>query len=214
MRPTRTLPSNYQFCYALSPEKNRMAQVLLALVALGAFFVGWQFIRWVFPPHFLYSHSGSPLIDRWGILIAAATMIVLHENVHALVVWRYTGSWPSYGVSPLGFYVRADGWFFSRGAMIVISAAPLVSLTVLGVLLLVILPPVLASLPIWFMLLNAAGSVNDVAVAVWVFFQPDSALIHNSGRAMEIYRAGMEGCGEMGYRDRIRMQLEKALGKT
>ena len=213
MQSTRKLPSNYQFCYALSPGKNWMAQILLALLALSVFFAGWQIIRWLFPPHFLFPRSGILLIDRWGILLAATALIVLHENVHALVIWRSTGSWPAYGMTPLGFYVNAEDWYFSRRTMITISAAPLVSLTVLGVLLLVILPPTLASLPVWLMLVNAAGSVNDAAVAAWVFFQPDSAVIHNNGRSMEVYRTEREDCGPSGTRERIRMLLEKAFVK-
>jgi hypothetical protein len=214
MQSLRTLPAGYSFCYALAPGKNWAAQALLALVAVAAFFTGWQIIRWVLPLRFLFAHSGIALIDRWGILLAAAVMIVLHENVHALVIWRFTGSWPTYGMSPLGVYVRADGWYFTRGAMIAISAAPLVALTVIGVLVMAIISPALASLTVWFILLNAAGSVNDAAVAAWVFFQPDTALIHNNGRAMAIYRAGPEDCDRSSRRDRIRVLLEKALVKT
>ncbi len=213
MQPTRALPPNYQFCYALSPGKNWVPQILLVLLALGVFSVGWQVVYRAFPLHFLFPSSGIPLIDRWGILLAAGTMIVLHENIHALVIWRSSGSWPAYGITPLGFYVNAEGWYFSRRTMIAISAAPLVSLTVLGVLMLLILPPTLASLPLWLMLVNAAGSVNDAAVAAWVFFQPDSAVIHNNGRSMEVYRTEKEDCGPSGTRERIRMLLEKAFVK-
>ena len=93
--------------------------------------------------------------------------------------------------------------------MIAISIAPFLILTLLGFLLLVILPTAFARLSVWLILLNGVGSINDVAVTTWIFFQPDSALIQNDGREIRIYRAQGGVNLTMKLRDRIRIFLER-----
>ena len=209
MKPTCRTPNTYQYCYKLSPDQNRSAQLFLILVALGAFFIAWQLIRWLSPALLRPVSSGIILIDRYGILVVGVAMILLHENIHALVAWRYTNHWPSYGVTPLGIYVNTAEWLFPRSMMIAISVAPFLILTLLGFLLLVMLPIAFTRLSVWFILLNGVGSINDVAVATWIFFQPASALIQNDGREIRIYRAIGEDNLTLKLRDRIRVFLER-----
>jgi len=209
MKPTCRVPITYRYCYTLSPGQNRLAQLFLILIAFGAFFIAWQLIRWLSPALLRPVSSGIILIDRYGILVVVVAMILLHENIHALVAWRYTNHWPSYGVTPLGIYVNTAEWLFPRSMMIAISVAPFLILTVLGFLLLVMLPTAFARLSVWFILLNGVGSINDVAVATWIFFQPDSSLFQNDGREIRIYRAEGEGNLTLKLRDRIRVFLER-----
>jgi hypothetical protein len=209
MKPTCRIPITYQYCYTLSPGQNRFAQLFLILIAFGAFFIAWQLIRWLSPALLRPVSSGIILIDRFGILVVVVAMILMHENIHALVVWRCTNHWPSYGVTPLGIYVNTAEWYFPRSMMIAISIAPFLILTLLGFLLLVMLPAAFTRLSVWFILLNGVGSINDVAVTTWIFFQPDSALIQNDGREIRIYRAEGGVNLTLKLRDRIRVFLER-----
>jgi hypothetical protein len=201
------MPSTYQHCYTISPGQNRLAQLLIILAAFGAFFIAWQLIQWFSPALLRPVSGGIVLIDRYGILIVVVAMIFFHENIHALVAWRFTNHWPSYGVAPLGIYINTAGWYFPRSIMIAISIAPFLLLTLLGFLLLVILPSAFLHLAVWFLLLNGVGSINDMAVTTWILFQPDSALIQNNGREISIYRAE-EVDLTLTLRDRIRLFLE------
>jgi hypothetical protein len=213
MKPVRTIPSAYQYGYTLSPGHNRLAQLLLILAAFGAFLIIWPLLHWLSPALLMPVPSGILLIDRYGIWIVVATMILFHENIHALVAWRYTGHWPSYGITPLGIYINTAGWYFPRSSMIAISIAPFLFLTLLGILMIVILPTAFTRLSVWFILLNGVGSINDGAVAAWVYFQPDTALIQNTGREIRIYRAEAAVSPASKRRDRIRVFLEKVWTK-
>jgi hypothetical protein len=209
MQPTIRLPITHQYRYTLSAGKNRVAQLVLILAALSALVIAWQLIRWVFPALWRPVSSGIFLIDRYGLLVVVIGMVLLHENMHALVAWRFTHHWPAYGVTPLGIYINTAEWYFPRSVMISISIAPFLLLTLLGFLFLVTLPAVFTRLLVWFILLNGAGSINDVAVAAWVFFQPDSTLIQNDGLSIRIYRVEGKGEPSLSLRDRIREFLEK-----
>jgi hypothetical protein len=209
MKPTCRIPITYQYCYTLSPGQNRLAQLFLILIAFGAFFIAWQLIRWLSPALLRPVSSGIILIDRFGIIVVVVAMILMHENIHALVAWRCTNHWPSYGVTPLGIYVNTAEWYFPRSMMIAISIAPFLILTLLGFLLLAMLPAAFTRLFVWFILLNGVGSINDVAVTAWIFFQPDSALIQNDGREIRIYRAEGGVNLTLKLRDRIRVFLER-----
>jgi hypothetical protein len=209
MKPSCKIPMSYQYCYTLSPGQNRLAQLFMILIAFGAFFIAWQLIEWLSPTLLRPISSGFVLIDRYGIWMVVIAIILLHENIHALVAWMFTNHWPAYGITPLGVFINTAKWYFPRSIMIAISIAPFLSLTLLGCLLLVMLPSVFARLFVWFILFNGVGSINDVAVSTWIFFQPDSALIQNNGREIRIYRVKGETQLASNLRDRIRVALEK-----
>jgi hypothetical protein len=213
MKPTGTMPATYQYCYTLSPGQNRLAQLFLMVIAFGAFFIAWQLIRWLSPALLRPVSTGVVLIDRYGLWMIVIAMLLLHENTHALFAWRFTNHWPSYGVSPLGVFINCASWYFPRSIMIAISIAPFLLLSLLGFLFLVLLPAAFAHLLVWFVLFNSVGSINDVAVAAWVFFQPDSALIQNNGRELKIYRVAGEVNPTLQLRDRIRVFLERVWTK-
>jgi hypothetical protein len=97
--------------------------------------------------------------------------------------------------------------------MLVIALLPFILLTLLGMAAIWLLPAAFTRAGVWFVLLNAAGSVNDLALAAWVFFQPDSALVHNGGRDAAIYRADKVDPSWPALRDRVRVVLERTLVK-
>lgn len=99
MDPTQTLPPSYTHCYTLDSSQHKVLQVILACIGLGAFFLGWRILNFVSPVLMNLLKLGR---DRSQLILFAAAivvMILLHEAIHALALWAFTRSVPSFGVT-------------------------------------------------------------------------------------------------------------------
>ena len=189
MNPTQTLPESYRHCYTLDSSQHKVLQVILACVGLGAFFLGWQILNFASPALMNLLKLGR---DRSQLVLFAATivvMILLHEAIHALALWFFTRSFPSFGITRMGsVYVNASNWYLPRIPALVMALSPLLALSTIGAVLSGFASGLWLKMLLWAILLNMIGAINDLAVAVWVFFQPATVLIKNSGLALSIYR--------------------------
>jgi hypothetical protein len=64
------------------------------------------------------------------------------------------------------------GWYFPRNQYILIGISPLIVITLIGILLLVILPISTLNLVLIGLVLNASGAVGDLFVVVWLLTKP------------------------------------------
>lgn len=104
---------------------------------------------------------------------------VVHELVHA-TVYRLLGYDVSYGVAPSvgGFYVAAVGQFQTRRANLLVALAPLALLTPLGLLGMAGGGPVVQALTYLGLVLNTAGAVGDIYLAVRLLRVPPGTLMY------------------------------------
>lgn len=216
MNPTQILPESYRHCYTLDSSQHKIAQALLMCVGLGAFFLGWQLLGSISPALMTLLKLGRDRLQLVLFLMTIIIMILLHEAIHALALWFFTRSFPSFGVTHMGsVYVDASNWYLPRTPMFLMLVAPLLVLSMLGILLLCLASPgIFFKMLIWAILLNAIGAVNDLAVAAWVFFQPATVLIKNSGLALSIYRIPDDQSQKTDIKARIRGFMERRLIKS
>ena len=214
MKPTQTLPESYLHCYTLDSNQHKILQGMLILVGFVGFLLGWQGIKFLSP-----DSIGILKLERdsFHLFIFFATiiiMIVLHESVHGLVLWKFTKKFPPFGINFMGsIYVNASGWYLPRLHMLVMSLSPFLLLSMVGIIFLSFTSGEFFRMMLWAVLLNAVGSINDLAVAGWLFFQPDTALIENSGQALAIYRASDEQSKRLGAKEKVRVFMERYLAK-
>ena len=97
---------------------------------------------------------------------------------------------PKFGFKGLYAYAAAPGWYFPRGQYLVIGLSPLVVLSVLGVLLMPIVPANLMLSLIAFVVMNATGAVGDIAVCTWLLFKPANLYTTDIGDIIDIYVPG------------------------
>jgi hypothetical protein len=126
----------------------------------------------------------------WIISLAAATliMIVLHEAVHGIFFWLFSGRFPQFGFK--GYYAYAampPGVYLQRDRYILTGIAPAVLLTLGGLAMLPVLPAWTLPTLLFFLAGNASGSVGDVLVVVWLLSKPPGVLIEDNGAVMVLY---------------------------
>lgn len=128
--------------------------MILALLPLVAWARLWQPVGAV---------DMSAIQTILGLVMVGLT-VVLHELLHGLALRCY-GAKPTYGVLWKGmmFYATAAGHAFARNAYVVIALAPLIGLSMLGIVLLMLPQP--GWLAIWVILctaFNAGSAVGDL----------------------------------------------------
>jgi hypothetical protein len=212
MKPTQTLPETYLRCYTLDSRQHKAAQVLLIFLALAGFLLCWQVIKLVSPASINSLKLGKDHL--FTFFAAVIIMIVLHECIHGLTLWISTRKFPPFGISLTGsVYVNAAGWFLPRLHMLIMLLSPFLLLSMIGIIFLSFSSGEFFRTTLWIVILNAAGSINDLAVAGWLFFQPDTALIENTGQALTIYRQGEEQSARLGAKEKIREFMERYVAK-
>jgi hypothetical protein len=214
MKPTQILPESYLHCYTLDSRQHKAAQVTLILVGFVGFFFCWQAIKFVSPDSIDALKLEKDPFHLFIFLVTIIIMIVLHESMHGLVLWKFTKKFPPFGMNFMGsIYVNASGWYLPRLHMLIMSLSPFLLLSMIGIMFLSFASGEFFRMTLWVVLLNAVGSINDLAVAGWLFFQPDTALIENSGQALAIYRASNEQPKKSGAKEKMRAIMERYLVK-
>ncbi len=121
------------------------------------------------------------------LLLVIAIMIILHEALHGLFFWIFTGERPIFAIRLSYAYAAAPGCFLPRGRYTVVGLAPLVILTAAGLLLIPFIPPALLFYLILFTALNFAGAVGDLWVVGWLLRRNPAALVQDFGDRIEVY---------------------------
>jgi hypothetical protein len=197
MKPVQSLPDGYTLKQSLDLSANTRALFGLNLAGVALFFLfGWLFsalaVR-IRPD----AVSIFPVIEIGGllsilalvlaILALQAVMVVLHEGLHGIFFYTFTRARPKFAFKGLYAYAALPGWYFPRREYLVICLAPLVGITLLGFLLIAVIPPAWIPAVLVVMTLNAAGSVGDMAVAAWLIRAPAGCLANDQGDAFNLY---------------------------
>ncbi len=197
MRPTRDLPPNYHPQVTLDLTRNPRLLLWLNVIGFGLLVASaGLFLRMVFwlRPHeaaaglaFAISGLGDGLKTIVVLVLAVGAMIGLHEGTHGLFFWLFSGARPVFTFK--GYYASAavPGWYIPRNPYLVVSLAPLVLITLLGIVLLAILPPAWFPALLLVMVLNTSGAVGDLLVAFWLLKVPADTLAYDQGDSITLY---------------------------
>jgi hypothetical protein len=175
----------------LEPEQLRpLALLSLEMLVVG----GIVFVALNLAAYYWQQHTLHFSVTFWGIVLWVICNIVsyivvlpLHELIHGLA-FLFWGGKPYFGAKlPLALYCGAKDQLFWRNHYLVVGLAPLVVITLAG-LLLTLFAPVLASYLLFATVGNVAGAAGDVMVAVRLWRQERRLLVEDTEAG---YRAWM-----------------------
>lgn len=130
----------------------------------------------------------SPFFSILFIIIAVVFVLFLHEMIHAAVFFLKKNQKPRIGMKGLVIYAKASRYFINRNAMIINRLAPFFIITLLGFILIELLP--VTALPWVFMptLVNAAASGGDFMIIMWMMGHTRRTLYKDEGDIITAYR--------------------------
>ncbi len=130
---------------------------------------------------------GQATLNLVAFLVVMGVMLLVHEGFHGLFFWIFSRSRPVFAFKIYYASASAPGWYFPRWQYILVGLAPLLFITLIGILCLAWLPAPLI-LPTWLILVfNTSGAVGDLWVVGNLLRFPASAYILDSGDASEFF---------------------------
>ncbi len=167
----------------LEPEQLRpLAQLSITMLGIGViFFVLLDQAAYSWRTHIFLPHVTAGGIILWlGINIVSYVLILpIHEIIHGLV-FAFWGGKPHFGAKlPFALYCGAKQQLFRRNHYLIIGLAPLVVITLAGILFTLLAP----SLAVYTLLAtagNISGAAGDVLVAQRVLRLPRHVLIEDT----------------------------------
>ena len=195
MNPTKTLSETYLLAWAVDMKKDTRLNWALQFIGMLWFvlagWVLWEVIA-ILRPDFLTQQINFTLGFLVGVLMVIFVTLLLHELVHGLFFWLFTRERPAFGVGPGYAYAAAPAWYFPKREYLVIGLSPLLVLTVLGLLMIAVIPPAWLWIAFLAVVFNAGGAVGDLYICLRILGETGEICIRDSGDAFEIYRLRME----------------------
>ncbi len=167
----------------LDPGQLRpLAQLSVLMLGVGSiFFVLLNQASYSWRTHIFLPHVTAGSIAIWaGINILSYIVILpIHEAIHGLV-FAFWGGKPHFGAKlPFALYCGAKGQLFRRNHYLVVGLAPLVVITMAGILF-TLLSPGLAAYTLLATAGNISGAAGDVLVAQRILRLPKHSLIEDT----------------------------------
>jgi hypothetical protein len=186
----KELPPFYHQIGDIDLSKDTKLLFWLNIVGLILFICfGWLFWRFTIfqRPDFNNTHHPINFLIIVGIIIITLFVFIFHEILHGCFFWIFTQSRPKFGFKGAYAYAAAPEWYIHRNAYLVIGIAPLLLITLIGLILIPVIPNFYLIILIYALTLNASGSVGDIAVCLWLLRHPSSTLIQDYGDEIKIF---------------------------
>lgn len=201
MNALKSLPENYRLSANFSIKDTGM---LLKMNIAGFFLLilfGWLFISagLTLRPE----DAGTFLVVKWTgveglwsvaiVLVLIFATIVLHEAVHGLGFMLLAKVRPIFAFRGVYAYAAAPGYYIPRNPYLVIALAPLVVISLVGVVLMTFVPPLWITPLVLVCVVNSSGAVGDLWVAWLLLRHPPEAFAQDRGDEIEIYAPAGHG---------------------
>jgi hypothetical protein len=195
MTSTKNLPEYYVLRQEINLQKDQALLIKLNLWGLAALpLVGYILLRAGVAFHPEFQSIFEVLTPRLPIftlilslVLGMTSITVLHELVHGVCFWVITRRLPKFGFRGAYAFAAAPDWYIRRDAYVLVGAAPLVILSIIGLICIPIIPSQFMLPWLFCLLANASGSVGDVYILADLRQMPATALIQDQGDRISIY---------------------------
>ena len=180
MKPTQLIPPNYQPAGKFD-LKNIKQVILINFVGLFMLVLTIMFFTWLLSQirpesgnlfSFEVSSLSMLVISFAKIIFTFLFVLILHEGFHAFFFWFFSKQKPIIGFKGFYAYASMPGWYFPRNQYLLIVIAPLIFITLIGILLFAIMPAATLNLVLVALIINATGAAGDIPVAIWLLTKP------------------------------------------
>ena len=193
MKSLRLAEAKFESFEEIDFEKNKKLSIIINVASLPLFFLFFLLFNYIaivmgINPgtdilFYLRKLSGDNSIY---FLIIIGINLVLHEAIHGIFLYAYTGSMPKIGFKVVYGYAGAPDWYIKKNLFYIISLSPFVLMTVAGFILMLLVPLSLHAPIFMAITLNAAGSLGDLWVCYRLLKVPRNAYVNDTGLCARI----------------------------
>lgn len=137
---------------------------------------------------FYYFILFSGLSNGFLFLFLAILFIFLslHELVHGLFFYIFTGAKPVFGFKNLSAYAGTPDYYISKNNYLIACLSPFVILTLAGSILFFLSSGAFATIMFIIVSAHAAGCVGDFWLAIKLINKPNNTYINDDGMVIKI----------------------------
>ena len=220
MKATQTLPPTYIPYDNFRPSRWRKTHWVTWIFGMALAWLSYSFLRLIaeilrpdFQPRPL--HFEVPTLERSEsillVVFVLAIVFAIHEFIHAVFLWFFTGHRPIIVAGGGGLAARLPSWYIPRDIFLVINLAPFCIISLVGLLLLLVVPQRYISLTVFLTAINMAGSIADITSSAYLFLHPPSIYLETEGTIYFDEHIGPDLVPE--WKLRIRSLIEAAIAK-
>ncbi len=194
IRSTQALPESYKATWKLD-MRERKNLLIANLAALAILFIItpliFAFASSVRPNEsYRFSLTGvSGLLDIFVLVIVLALMLLVHEGIHGIFIWIFTGTRPKFALKVYYAYAAAPGWYLAKWPYFITAIAPLVVITALGLIAMTFVPLSWVFAMMLLVIFNASGAVGDAWVALALLKRKPSVFAQDDGDVVTFYES-------------------------
>ena len=143
VKATQKLPSTYIPYDKFKPSKWRKTHWVFWVFGIALAWASYSFLRFTaqaLRPDFQASPLGftGPILERLGLalvlILPVAVVLTVHELIHFILLWFFTGHRPIITAGNGGFAVRLPNWYIPRDQFLLVNLAPFCIISLVGLL--------------------------------------------------------------------------------
>lgn len=197
LKAQREIPQTYVcfWRFDIRQYKETITLSVWGVIILLAAWVGFLSLARVAQPAvfaegilFKVDSISASLVFIIEVLAVTGLMLVLHEGLHGLFFWLFSGERPRFALKLYYAYAAAPGWYFPRWQYFITSLAPLIGITLIGVAALFWLPAFCAMPAFLLLVFNTSGAVGDMWVALRLLVSPRATFAKDYGDRIEFFK--------------------------
>jgi hypothetical protein len=129
----------------------------------------------------------SSIISIILIILDVIFVLYLHELIHALVFFISNGQKPKIGIRGFIIFAAAPEKLVKHNAMIINALSPFITISVIGIILISVLPT--GVIPWIFIptVINAAASGGDFMITAWIIKHKSNTVYQDDGDIITAY---------------------------
>jgi hypothetical protein len=191
MQATQELPPGYTLERTLDFSTPAPVLVMNLIAIPLCFLAGWGFLALLRPALGSGGFWGEAGALNLGDCVFMAGLfiglIVAHELVHGAFFWLFSGERPRFAFKGAYAYAAVPGWYFPKRQYLMVGIAPLVLLTLVGLLWMAVSAPKWIFMLVIVFAVHTAGCIGDLIVVGWLLFRGGELLVQDEGDRFKVY---------------------------
>ncbi len=196
MKAIRISEANFSNSESIDFTKNKKLAFiinLLAILSFPVFYLIFFYLSELFSINssddLLYywaSFKKLPATDALIFVIVILLVFVIHELIHGLCFYLFTGEKPVYGFKTVYLYAGAPNWYLKKRYYLVVSLCPFAVITALGIIIIVFVPTYFSPAVFILIITHAAGCIGDIWMSVKLSGKPKTTYVNDCGTSFVI----------------------------
>lgn len=188
--------AEFRYIEEVNFHNNKLLYIIINIVSILSFPVAYAVLFYftnifiINKPvsifYYFISFSRMPNIDLLLFLVLLIFMMTIHELIHGLFFYLFTGEKPVFGFKNLSAYAGVPNRYIKKNYYLIACLSPLIILTIAGLVIFFIAENTFAAVMFIIISAHAAGCIGDIWVSIKLINKPAETFVNDDGMVIRI----------------------------